>query len=239
MILSAGDRQKLSKRHGTTSLNEFREAGYLPAAMANFLCLLGWSPGDDQEKFTLEEMVQVFSLERVALSPAVFDRAKLDWFNAHYLRSLPPDQLGLLGAPFLTRAGCPEEASRQQQVASLFVEQIHTLADLDHLYREYFSEEIGWDSDARELLTTPAAGEVVRVLADELEQLVILEPEGFKPLIDRIKEKSGRKGKELFMPIRAAVTGRLHGPELARLLPLLGRDLLRKRISLVPVTPVA
>lgn len=247
-ILGA-DRERLSKRHGATSIASFRQMGYLPEALDNYLALLGWGAEDGKtETFTLDELTHVFSLERVTPSPAVFDFDKLNWLNRHYLKQAAPERLAALAwlgfAAFLPPQDAAPEPVKEwfDRLVALFVPSVDHLDQLPARAAFVF----GFDAEA-----TRADAENAAVLAADSARIVLGElathvrahvgpvtPELFKAWMNEIKAATGVKGKELFHPVRIALTGAHSGPEFDKLLPLIedGADLglvpsVRRRIE--------
>ncbi|HEY5095933.1 MAG TPA: glutamate--tRNA ligase [Candidatus Eremiobacteraceae bacterium] len=239
MIL-APDHQKLSKRHGATAVAEYREQGYLPQALINYLALLGWSPGDDREFFSLAELVGAFSLDRVAKSPAVFDHGKLQWFNAHYLRGLPDDERIAL---VMQWAGMDESVRALPEfndphwralLDRTLTEHVHVLSDIPKEAAAIFDDGFAIDpavADALEPSAARAMLEEFASIADACEK----NTDRWAAAVTRdalaaLGVRHGVKGRALFRPIRAAVTGNDHGHELPLLLPLLGASRVASRV---------
>lgn len=233
VLLSPDGKGKLSKRHGATSVREYREQGYLPEALNNFLLLLGWHPADDQEVFRIEEAAKLFSLDRINTSPVAFQTDKLAWFNGLYIRELPAEDLARRCLPYLQKAELlpdpcpPERLAYLNRLMPLVRERIKLLPEITDWVDFFLQEEI--PVPPVELLlpkkTTP--DEVRRLLAaayDTLKELapfteVVLE-EALRGLAEQLNVKTG----QLFMPIRVAVTGRTATPGLFDTLVLLGKD---------------
>jgi len=247
MIL-APDHQKLSKRHGATSVSEYREAGFLPEALVNYLALLGWSPGDDREFFTLDELAKTFSLERASKSPAVFDITKLRWFNAHYLRNLPRAERATLFAEWAARdsrvASLPElsDPSWLSTLADALSDHIEILSDVPRELETLLRDEVAMDAEAKNAIAEPPVPLLLVDLFDlagtdtDREHFArVTSKEGLK----KLGEAHGLKGRSLFRPIRLAVTGSEHGIELSLVLQLLGSHRVRHRIlsSLAQAVP--
>jgi nondiscriminating glutamyl-tRNA synthetase len=238
MIL-APDHTKLSKRHGATSVAEYRESGYLAPALLNYLALLGWAPGNDREFFTLEELTAAFSLDRVAKSPAVFDHAKLRWFNAHYLRALPKEKRSELFAQWAAQdekvaaaSDFKDEAWRGLLVDALS-DHVEVLAEVPRLAAELLTDAIVIEDSAQDALSGAAARALVAELAETAEKCAdrtALAARTSKDALALLGAKHDLKGRALYRPIRIAATGREHGIELALLLPLLGPRRLGARI---------
>ena len=226
------DHQRLSKRHGATSIATFREMGYLPEALANYLALLGWGAEDGKsETFTLEELTQVFSLERVTPSPAVFSFDKLNWLNRHYLKLVPPERLRSLSWSYFGDR-LPPEASASEALRSWFDRLLALFVpSVDHLDQLPAKAEFIFGFDAEEARALPENAEVLAAdatrsvlgefgarMRTEMEHIT---PEVFKRWMNEIKAATGVKGKDLFHPVRIALTGSHSGPEFDKLLPLI------------------
>lgn len=224
MIL-APDRTKLSKRHGTTAVGEFRQKGYLPHALLNYVALLGWSPKDEREIFSLEELARFFSLEGVSKNSAIFDTPKLNWMNAQYIRLLQIENLLQLTLPlFEANKVPPPPNDKLLAILSTQRNNFETLLDPVRFVEEFVTrKELNLEEPAKEVLTWPWTADVLASFEKELRALDEIAPEAVSSLMKRVQAETGKKGKDLFWPIRAAVSGKTHGPELVHLLPLLGK----------------
>lgn len=227
------DRQKLSKRKGATSCNQFRDEGYLPEAILNFIALLGWSHPEEKEILTLEEMKSSFSTDRLHSSGAVFDRVKLKWVNAQHLRAKPEADLWKLIEPFLVKNNIVFEASSEWQAQSLkvFKPYLETLADSVELYRLLDDKYFQVLPEAKEIYEWPSSKLVVQTWKDVLTAFPKenFTEDDFMKLQDEVKVKAAVKGKFLFMPMRVAVIGKPHGTELKILVPLMNKKSLIAR----------
>jgi glutamyl-tRNA synthetase/nondiscriminating glutamyl-tRNA synthetase len=236
-ILGA-DRERLSKRHGATSITSFREMGILPEALVNYLALLGWgAEGGTRETFTAEELVQEFKLERVTASPAVFDWDKLHWLNRHYLKQARPERLRELAWPLYAGAGLLPEADaahRDPEIAawleSLIALLLPSLDQLDQLPAKsanifhYNAQAAKEDPETAPLLASDSAHKVLAAFAARIRAKEgTVASETFRLWMNEIKTETGVKGKELFHPVRIALTGTHSGPEFDKLLPILER----------------
>ena len=230
------DHAKLSKRHGATSIGEFRDRGYLPESLANYLALIGWSPGENQELLPLDELARRFRIENVGKSAGVFDQEKLAWVNRHYLKQAAPDRLAQLTLPFLRQRGWIGSSRdvgagiRDPNVQQFITRAVSTAAaSVDRLDQVAARLHFLFDYSAAAALGNPevraeAAGArtVVSTLAGELATAgPLLDKEAFRALASRIREKTGAKGKALFHPIRLALTGEQEGLELDLAVPLI------------------
>jgi glutamyl-tRNA synthetase/nondiscriminating glutamyl-tRNA synthetase len=221
------DRTRLSKRHGATSLESFRALGILPEALRNYLALLGWSPADGKtEILSPPELVAQFSLEHITKSPAVFDQEKLEWLNRHYMKACPPRRLAELALPFLAQAGYldvqpnPDTLAWVERLLEAVLKNISTLSQLPEAARIVFDYDAG---QARRELELSAGAGALPVLAAFVPK-VLAEPalnyERFRAITREVQSETGKKGKDLFHPIRIALTGAASGPELEKLIPL-------------------
>ncbi len=232
------DRQKLSKRHGATSCNDYRLKGYLPEALNNFILLSGWSSPKGDEIMTRDEQITQFTSDRFIASPAVFDTVKLEWMNSMYLRALPHDELWTRVEPFLKDAGVdlPLAANPEwrEQALSTFKTKMVTLADAVTLMLPLSDAKFELKPDADEALAWPESRKVLESWKAELGKIASdrLTEEQFNAAQEAVKVTAGVKGKNLFMPIRVAVVGQPHGSELKMVVPLLAKSSLLKRADL-------
>lgn len=227
------DHAPLSKRHGATSVAEFRAKGYLPEALANYLALIGWSPGDGDELLPLDELARRFDLAAVGHSAGVFDEAKLAWVNRHYLKAASPARLVALALPYLSAAGLTtgtESAAAQAWLVDLVpllaasVDRLSDVPERMHLVFRFDAGQALARPDVREEAAQPLATAVIRAWADALGPAARLtSKEAFRALARQVGATTGAKGKALFHSIRLAVTGEPDGPELDLLIPAIER----------------
>ncbi len=224
------DHTKLSKRHGATSVREFRERGILPEALTNYLALLGWSPGDGEELLPLPELARRFRVEDVGHSAGVFDPEKLSWVNRHYLKEASPERLAALAAPFIAAAGWGLPASDAdwrflESLVAAAIGSVDCLADLPLRVRflfDYSAETALADPAVRAEVTEPLPATVIRALAEALPGTDRLaDKEAFRAVATRVRQATGAKGKDLFHPIRLVLTGEASGMELDLAVPLI------------------
>jgi glutamyl-tRNA synthetase/nondiscriminating glutamyl-tRNA synthetase len=228
------DRERLSKRHGATSVASFREMGILPEALINYLALLGWgAEGGTRELFSLEELVREFRLERVTASPAVFDWEKLHWLNRHYLKAADPERIAELAWPHFTIAGflpATEGASAAVkawfgQLLALLLPAVNQLDELPAkagLVFHFDPAAARADEENAALLRTESAQKVIAAFAARVRQHTgPVAAELFKTWMNEVKAETGVKGKDLFHPVRIALTGSHSGPEFDKLIPIL------------------
>jgi glutamyl-tRNA synthetase/nondiscriminating glutamyl-tRNA synthetase len=224
------DHGVLSKRHGATSVAEFRARGYLPEALVNYLALLGWSPGDDQELLPVDELARRFRLGDVGRSASVFDTDKLAWVNRHYLKLTSPERVARLAVPYLQQAGwvfAPDQAVTDflQFVVPAVAASVDRLDQLPERLRFLFdysaSRALENDSVRAE---AAAAASVIGALAEELAGgAPMMDREAFRAVVSRVRDRTGQKGRSLLHPIRLALTGESEGLELDLAVPAMER----------------
>ncbi len=222
------DHAPLSKRHGATSVVEFRSRGYLPEALVNYLALVGWSPGGGDELVPLEEMARRFSLDGVSHSAGVFDVEKLAWVNRHYLKHADRARLCSLSLPYLREAGLATEPDSEAsawltRVLPMATDAVDRLDQVPARMQQVFRYDAG-DSLSRDHVRaefdSDGARAVARALAADLASSApLLDRDSFRAAAQRVRDLTGQKGKALFHPIRVALTGEAEGPELDLLVP--------------------
>jgi len=223
------DRERLSKRHGATSVASFREMGILPQALANYLALLGWgAEGGTREIFTRDELVKEFKLERVTPSPAVFDWDKLHWLNRQAIKHSPLPELRALAWPYFSAvAWLPPQSSANDSVVQwfdrvleLFLPAVDQMQQLPEKAAALWRVTQVAEEDAA-MLTSEAGERVVRAFTEKVRaEAGTITPQRFKELMNEVKAETGVKGKELFHPVRIILTGAHSGPEFDKLIPL-------------------
>ena len=236
MILGT-DRSKLSKRHGATSISEYRDQGYLPEAMINFLALLGWSLDDKTELLSREEIVKHFSLERVSKTAAVFNRDKLDWMNGVYLRNLSLEDYSERAISFLER-DLPSEVERPldtdyiRQIMPLIQERAKTLAEVPQLSEFFFVDKLEYDAGL--LLGKLESGQVVKILQaaiTRVEKLGNWDAASLEAVLRPMAEELDLKTGVFFGLLRVATTGRTAAPPLFQTMEVLGKERCLKRLK--------
>lgn len=228
------DRERLSKRHGATSIASFREMGILPEALVNYLSLLGWgAEGGTRETFTQDELTREFKLERVTASPAVFDWAKLHWLNRHYMKLAELSRLVDLAWPHIEKAGwVPGRSAASQRVESwlesliaLFLpalDQVDQLTAKAEFIFRFDAEAARANPENDSVLAMEIAAKVLSAFAKHVNGAAgSVSPEQFKAWMNEVKAETGAKGKDLFHPVRIALTGAHSGPEFDKLIPVI------------------
>ncbi len=236
-LLIGADRQKLSKRHGATSVKQYRESGYLPEALANYLCLLGWSHPEEKDVFTVEELANkdVFSLGRFSKSHAVYDIEKLKYINAQHIKRLSVDELHLRVAEFMEEDSYYHRQTGEWQKAfvGLYQDKIQLLPDLNEKIKDITREVVEPSNELEEILSWETTPAIKQYLASELEKTTgdYVDADTFSQWMDYCKKELKIKGKPLFMGFRGVLTGQNHGPDLKVLIPLTPVANLKKRIE--------
>jgi glutamyl-tRNA synthetase len=218
------DGKKLSKRHGAQAVEEFREAGYLPETMLNFLALLGWAPDGETTIMGRDELIERFSLERVSPSPSQFDYQKLDWMNGVYLRELPPQEFVHRLLLWLGENGYDWDAELVTRTGPLVQEKIVKLSDYPAFAGFFFGEV---EPDPAEL---DGGGPMLAAAIESLESLDLFEAEPIEQALRGAADAEGLKPRQAFQPIRVAVTGSRVSPGLFESIELLGRDATLNRL---------
>jgi glutamyl-tRNA synthetase len=241
MILGS-DKSRLSKRHGATSIMAYKDMGYLPEAMVNYLVRLGWSHGD-QEIFTRQELIEKFSWKHVQTSAAVFNADKLLWINAEYIKTSPPTGVAQALIPLLEAAGLQEQVRAVSlewlaQLVVLVKERAKTLVEMVDWVRPYFGESVVLEEEAAKKFLTPAIAPVLGKLLARFEAFPTFSKQVWEESFKKFVEEEGIKMGQIAQPVRVAVTGRTASPGLFEVMEVLGRDrtLLRLRQGLERAT---
>ena len=233
MILGP-DKGRLSKRHGATSVLSYREMGYLPEAFLNYLARLGWAHGD-QEIFTVEELIEQFSLAEVNKAAAIFNPDKLLWLNAHYLRTLPSERLIQELLPHLTREGVvksPDEIDQAYLARAVdsVRERSKTLVEMVQWLRFYFTDHIVYDNKAAAKFLTAETAALLAKLIHALERLPAFDDASIEQVFQRLLAESGLKLGDIAQPARVALTGGTVSPGIYEVMAILGRERVLSRL---------
>lgn len=235
------ERKKLSKRDESIIqfIEQYADLGYLPEAMFNFIALLGWSPKGEEEIFSKEQFIEIFDPERLSTSPAVFDSNKLKWMNNQYIKNTPVEKVIDLALPHLIEAGKVEENMSEEKrewvhsLIALYKDQLSYGQEIVELTELFFREDIDYSESDLNVLNEEHVHDLLSHFTTELKQLESFTPEEIKSAIKATQKATGQKGKKLFMPIRVAVTGQQHGPELPNAISLLGQETVLARLEKV------
>ncbi|HZK01103.1 MAG TPA: glutamate--tRNA ligase [Tissierellaceae bacterium] len=234
------DRKKLSKRHGDVSVDDFRDKGYLPEGLVNYLALVGWSPEDNEEILNMDELIEKFSFERVSKTGGIFDKDKLDWVNGHYIRDEKIERITDLAIPYLLDAGLIDERLVKsdrawlEQLVDMVREGMSYMSEIADKVEFMFDNEVKMeDEEAEEMLKNEATKQILESMREILNSVDQVDEELSNSLMKAIQKNTGIKGKNLYMPTRVALTGSLHGPEFSKVLYLLGKQNILNRIDFV------
>lgn len=234
------DKKKLSKRQGDVSVEDFRKKGYLPEALVNYIALVGWNPEDNQEIMTMEELIGKFSLDRVSKSGGVFDVDKLNWVSAHYIREADIDRLTKLCIPYLKADGLIDDEDCRARydwirlIVKVSRDNIPYLSRIGEEAAMFFGEKVEPENEeAADMLRMDHVPGLLEAMKKEIGEAEAIDEAFGKSIFKTLKKETGAKGKNLFMPVRVALTGRMHGPEMVEIIEVLGRETMLKRIDYV------
>ncbi len=227
--INGPDGKKLSKRHGATSILEFREKGYLPEAMVNYLSLLGWSPPDEKEIMTLNEIISKFSLERVSKSPAIFDIKKLNWVNREHMKMIDKKRLVQLSIPYFKNFDIFNEVDEKiekfvELILDGFLNHIDYLSQIVYESQMIFKfnlENLNVDEEVKKILGKEESKVVISCFYDKIKDIEYLDFESYKNAVLGCMKELGIKGKNLFHPIRVGITALSSGPEIEKLIEII------------------
>lgn len=232
------DHKKYSKRNGDGMVEDFIEEGYMPEGLINFLALLGWSPDSEEEIFTMKQLAEQFDFDRVNKTGAVFDKRKLDWVNGHYVRDLSVDELTEKIKPFMIKSGLIDESYPEDKLkllAATWQSAIDKFSDAPELSTNYFlaDKDMTWDEEAVEAIKTDDAKKLIDSFLNHLEEIDEIDEEFASTIMKKIQKETGIKGKNLWFPVRAAITGSVHGPELSNAFVIMGKEKIKERLNYV------
>ncbi|MCF7926350.1 MAG: glutamate--tRNA ligase [Candidatus Izimaplasma sp.] len=229
------DNKKLSKRdHSIIQfIEQYQTLGYLPDALFNFISLLGWSPKGNKEILSKEQLINLFDDKQLSNSPAKFDQDKLAFINNRYIKKLSDEEAVELCMPHLTKAGLTNTYSEEwiENLVKVFKDRLSFGAEITALYDEFFNQEFTLDDEQETLLKEPGVKETLEVFKRLLEELDEFNANTIKPLINQTGKEANAKGKMLYMPLRVATTAQMHGPDLPKVLALLGKDTVINRLN--------
>jgi glutamyl-tRNA synthetase len=230
-LIHGKDRARLSKRHGATALLEYKEEGFLPEALMNYLARLGWAHGDD-EIFSREELFEKFDLPNVGRSPAIFDMDKLLWLNDHYMKSLPIEVIAERLAPFIAAQDQPApEPEKLIRIIRNLLGRAKTLKEMARMGRFFFGEEIEYETSARAKFLSEATRPILVRFLNEFRQLPSLDEANLRTMIDTIARDYGKKLIDIVQPIRVALSGKTVSPGIFEVIEILGKEIVEKRIE--------
>ena len=233
------DKKKLSKRQGDVAVEDFVRKGYLPEALVNYIALLGWSPDGEKEIMSIDEMISMFSFDRVSKSGGVFDVNKLNWVNSHYIKEADIDRLTKLCIPYLIEGGIVSQEDVEtkyewlKMIVEISRERIAYLSEIADYAKQFFATEINVDEDAKKMLKLEHVQDLLNTFREKVNTAEVVDAVFGKKVFKMIQKETGVKGKNLFMPIRAALTGQLHGPDMDKVIAILGPENINKRLDYI------
>ena len=226
LIINSETGKKLSKRDTNTLqfIEDYRRKGYMPEAVFNFIGLLGWNPGGEEEIFSREQFIQLFDEKRLSKSPAAFDQKKMDWMSNEYIKNADLETIFNLAKPFLEEAG--RLTDKAEKLVELYKPQLSSADEIVGLTDLFFSDFPELTEEEREVMAGETVPTVLNAFKEKLEAMTDedFQPDNIFLQIKAVQKETGIKGKNLFMPIRIAVSGEMHGPELPNTIYLLGRE---------------
>lgn len=232
------ERKKLSKRQGDVAVEDFKNKGYLPEALVNYIALVGWSPEDNKEIFSMDELIEAFSLERVSKSGGVFDTAKLNWVNSHYIKETDTDRLIDIAAPFIIKEKLmsKEEIENSREWLKMAMDTVKDrldyLAQFPSEIKMFFSDKVDYvEEEAKEFMKLEHMKELAEALKAKIAAKDEITPDFVSSMFKEIQKENGIKGKNLFMGTRVIITGQNHGPDIPMVLTLLGKEKILSRID--------
>ena len=233
-MIHGPDGKKLSKRHGATNVVEFRNMGYLPEALKNYLALLGWATPDSQQLFAPGELEEKFDISGCQPSPAVMDPEKLNWMNGEYIRATPLSRLTDLALPFIEKAGiniAGVDRARLEGIIGLEQEKYKLLTEIPDLIRFFFEEPVFEQEALEKVFSKPEAKQVLEGMAQVYDNLAEFTEANLEAAARAYAKENGMKAGQIFHPVRVAVSGRTHGPTLFKMLEYMGKDTVIARLK--------
>ncbi len=230
-LITNEEGKKLSKRDESIMqfIEQYKNKGYLPEAIFNFLSLLGWSPEGEEEIFSTEELIKIFDVKRLSKSPSMFDKNKLTWINNRYIKSMSDEDYLKLVLPFMEKAYGQQEENNK--IAMLYKNQLSYGEEIIELSKIFLETDFSITEESKEFLKENPSQDILDNLIIQIEESKQLDIEEISTIIMNIKETTNKKGKQLFMPIRIFFTGQMHGPDLKETIKILGKEKLLLKLK--------
>ncbi len=237
-VILGQSKKKLSKREGDVSVEDFKRKGYLPEALINYIALVGWSPDDGEEIMDMQTLINKFSFDRVSKSSGVFDVEKLNWMNNQYIRNYDLDQLTVLSKSYFVESGFAsdsefdEKFAKYKNIVDILRERLNKLNEISDYYNLFNVNTIVLEDDeAREMIELPHVPSMLRCFSAKVAEIDAITADDVKRLLKEVQKETGHKGKDLFMPVRVALTGQVHGPDIAKVMEIIGTTNTIERIE--------
>ena len=228
-VILGQSKKKLSKREGDVSVEDFKRKGYLPEALINYIALVGWSPDDGEEIMDMQTLINKFSFDRVSKSSGVFDVEKLNWMNNQYIRNYDLDQLTVLSKSYFVESGFAsdtefdEEFVKYKNIVDILRERLNKLNEISDYYNLFNVNTIVLEDDeAKEMIEMPHVPSMLRCFSAKVAEIDAITADDVKRLLKEVQKETGHKRKDLFMPVRVALTGQVHGPDIAKVMEIIG-----------------
>ncbi|QSX05964.1 glutamate--tRNA ligase [Sedimentibacter sp. zth1] len=225
------DRKKLSKRQGDVATSDFKDKGYLPEALVNYLALVGWSPKDNKELLSMDELIAEFDFDRVSKTGGIFDVDKLNFINNHYIKESDAKRIAEIAVPSIVKAGLMTEEQTKDRfdwivlVTDALKERLNYVSEIVSHMNIFFGDTVTFETDEAEAIVKQEHVKgLLEAFIAELDAIDDIDEEFTKNIFNILKKKTGAKGKNLFMPVRCAVTGQQHGPDMGKILIALGKE---------------
>lgn len=241
-LILGSDHKKMSKRHGATSVTSYKDLGYLPDAIVNYLALLGWAPEGEEEIFTRDELIKKFSMDRVSSNDAVFDIEKLNWINSRYIKELSPEKLLEFLIPFIIKAGyetnpiLPERKEWLKNVLCYVQERLEFGMQVEDELKIFYKDIQEITEENKEIMKQSSSKTILKEFITNLEKIDVFEDNSIKKCFTNAMKNTNIKGKLAFEPVRIALTGKTKGPGIYTMMSLFGKDktlsLLKKGLTL-------
>lgn len=234
-LILGPDRSPLSKRHGATAVSQYREEGFLPGALLNYLVLLGWTSPSREEVLPLERIIEEFALHTLSRNAPTHSRKKLEWLNSLYIRKKEGARFSELLLPYLERGGLPmHEIDRRYltQVSEVLKENLVILSQIEEYLGIFFDEKFFFEEEAKTILIDSKNRETLRTFIKMLDVLPENTSDAWPSVLSQLEGKTARRGKDLYAPLRAGITGKTKGPELAKILTILGKERIVRRLKM-------
>lgn len=226
------DGNKLSKRNGDASFMDLYNEGFLPSAIVNYLCLLGWSPANNQEVFTMDELINNFDETRISKSSSQYDVKKLEWFNHQYIQKMPDEEYLAWIKKYFTKDVSNKSDEWVNRLLLIYKSHLNYGKEINELVENFFNDNIEMNAEAKEFMESDQVIErVISYFKAELEKLDDWNVDVINTAINNVKNALNVKGKLLYMPIRIKASGLMHGPDLADTIYLIGKDTVIKRLK--------
>ncbi len=223
-LLLNPDKSKLSKRQGDVAVEDFLKKGYLPETLLNFVVLLGWHSKSDEELYSLEELEKEFSLKRINKSGSVFDIEKLNWMNGHYLRELESGYIAIKARPFFIEAGFDiSDNEKYLKIIEVARNRISTLAEITEVATPFYVA-IKYSEEDRQIIDDENSQRLFSFWLENMQSLDVITEDNINRLLKQSTDELGIKGKDLYFPLRLALFGSVHGPELPTIMDILGKE---------------